>query len=256
MMSCGGFLIARRRAAGATGGFRGFGGKMPLSQLLRKARAFLPELVGRLTVRRESGPIATVDALAHFVSTRAAYTAQKTLYGYLKTRMGTRYPSVFENEDFIASIDIAKLHVYAACLADLALFAAWRTGAGAGPSLDAERCGALALACFRRGLADNAAASAPAGAPVGAFSPAEVEADFRRRLAFWDWSDGPKGAEIFSESPAALVRWAPIAPELKQHDQEIVENSIRFKWREVRADLDRRLDADAVAAEVQASQPA
>lgn len=225
-----------------------------MSQLLRKARALLPEFVGRLTVRRESGPIATVDDLARFVSTRAAFTAQKTLYGYLKTRMGTRYPSMFEDDAFVASIDIAKLHVYAACLADLALFAASRTGAGAGQRLDAERCGALALACFRRGLDDNAAA----GAPVGAFSPAEAEADFRRRLAFWDWADGPQGAAIFSESPAALVRWAPIAPELKQFDQEIVENSIRFKWREVRADLDRRLDADAVAAEArrQAHQPA
>lgn len=223
-----------------------------MGQLLRKARALLPEFVGRLTVRRESGPIATVDELARFVSTRAAYTAQKTLYGYLKTRMGTRYPTMFEDDAFVASIDIAKLHVYAACLADLALFAAWR--AAEGRRLDAERCGALALACFRRGLADNAAA----GAPVGAFSPAEAEADFRRRLAFWDWADGPKGAAIFSESPSALVRWAPIAPELKQFDQEIVENSIRFKWREVRADLDRRLDADAVAAEArrQAQQPA
>jgi hypothetical protein len=53
--------------------------------------------------------------------------------------------------------------------------------------------------------------------------------------------------DIFSESPAALVRWAPIAPELKQFDQEIVENSIKFKWRDVRRDLGKRLDAAAVA---------
>jgi hypothetical protein len=224
---------------------------MPLSQLLTKARAFLPELVGRLTARRESAPIDTVGALAGFVSTRAAFMAQKTLYGYLKTRMGTRYPSVFENADFIVSIDIAKLHIYAACLADLALFAAWRTRAGAGDPPDAQACRALALACFRRGLADNAAAAGS----VAAFSAAEAQADFERRLAFWDWVDGPKGAEIFSESPAALVRWSPIAPELKQLDQEIVENSIKFKWREVRRALDRRLDADAVAAEARRSAP-
>jgi len=105
-----------------------------LSQILRKARALLPEFVGRLTVRRESGPIATVDELAGFVSTRAAFTAQKTLYGYLKTRMGTRYPTMFEDDAFVASIDIAKLHVYAACLADLALFAVSRTGDRAGAS--------------------------------------------------------------------------------------------------------------------------
>jgi hypothetical protein len=222
-----------------------------LSQLLKKARALLPEFLGRLTVRRDSGPIDSVEALSRFVSTRAAFMAQKTLYGYLKTRMGTRYPSMFEDDAFIVSIDIAKLQVYAACLADLALFAAWRTGRGAPEGLEPEACRALALACFRQGLADNAAAAAG----VAAFSPAEVQADFERRLAFWDWVDGPQGADIFRESPAALVRWAPIAPELKQHDQEIVENSLKFKWREVRRDLDRRLDAAAVAAEAGRSVP-
>ncbi|HMA13675.1 MAG TPA: hypothetical protein VKP12_02740 [Kiloniellaceae bacterium] len=225
-----------------------------MSPFLARARALLPVFLARLTARRDSGPIDTVDGLAAFVSTRAAFIAQKTLYGYMKTRMGTRYPTVFENDEMILSIDIAKLHIYAACLADLALFAASRTRAGAAQAIPDEACRALALACFRRGLADNAA---PAAA-VDAFSAAAVEAEFERRLAFWDWVDGPKGAEIFSESPAALVRWAPIAPELKQLDREIVENSIKFKWREVRADLDRRLDAGAVAAEArrQALQPA
>jgi hypothetical protein len=44
------------------------------------------------------------------------------------------------------------------------------------------------------------------------------------------------------------VRWAPIAAELKQFDSEIVENSIKFKWRDTRRDFERRLDAAAVAA--------
>jgi hypothetical protein len=34
---------------------------------------------------------------------------------------------------------------------------------------------------------------------------------------------------------------------LKQFDQEIVENSIKFKWRDVRRDLGKRLDGAAVA---------
>src|SRR3546814_11390174 len=85
--------------------------------------------------------------------------AQKTLYGYLKTRMGTRYPRLFEDDVLIASVDLAKLHIYAACLADLALFAAWRSRQDAPELLDAQACRALALACFRQGLADNAAAA-------------------------------------------------------------------------------------------------
>lgn len=217
-----------------------------MNGLLARARAFLPEFIGRLTVRRESDPIDSIDSLSRFVSTRAAFIAQKTLYGYLKTRMGTRFPTVFEDDVFVASIDVAKLQIFAACLADLALYAVWRTREAAPGALPDAACRALALACFRRGLADNAGAPSRAGA---AFAPAEAEAEFTRRLAFWSWDAGPRGADIFSESPAALVRWAPIAPELKRLDQEIVENSIRFKWREVRGELDRRLAAGAVAAE-------
>lgn len=214
-----------------------------MTPLLKKARTLLPEILGSLTFRRDSGPLDSVEALCRFVSTRAAFIAQKTLYGYLKTRMGIRYPRVFEDDVFVASIDIAKLHVYVACLADLAIFAAWRVRQDAPSPLAADDCSALALQCFQRGLADNAAAAAA----IAEFSPDAVLADFKRRLAFWDWSDGPQGPDIFNESPAALVRWAPIAPELKQLDQEIVENSIKFKWRDVRRDFVKRLDAAAVA---------
>lgn len=220
-----------------------------MSLLLRKAKSLLPVFLGRLTIRRESGPLDSPESLRHFVSTRAAFMAQKTLYGYLKTRMGTRYPSMFEDAVFVASIDLAKLHVYAACLSDLSLYAAASALAGSEAAEDDRR--RLALACFEQGLADNAEEAER----VAGFSAAEEKAAFERRLAFWDWADGPKGAEIFSESPAALVRWAPIAPELKQFDREIVENSLKFKWRDARRDFERRLDAAAVAAALRVRGP-
>ncbi|GAB4363424.1 MAG: hypothetical protein Kow00114_19460 [Kiloniellaceae bacterium] len=220
---------------------------MPLLEpLLERAKALVPEFLARLTVRRESDPVDSVGALAGFVSTRAAFVAQKSLYGYLKTRMGTRYPHAFEDDVMIASIDIAKMHVYAACLSDLAIFAVSRAlqdlPAGTAPS--AAACRALALACFRRGLDDNAGQAAA----VATFSPEEALAAFSRRLAFWDWEDGPQGRAIFTESPPALLRWAPIAPEFKKLDREIVENSIKFAWRDVRQALDRRIDGAAVMA--------
>src|SRR3546814_5537699 len=95
-----------------------FSGTPPMNRLLAKAKVLLPEFLGRLTARRDSGPLDSVAALRRFVSTRAAFMAQKTLYGYLKTRMGTRYPRLFEDDVLIASVDLAKLHIYAACLAD------------------------------------------------------------------------------------------------------------------------------------------
>ncbi|EIM73317.1 hypothetical protein A33O_16150 [Nitratireductor aquibiodomus RA22] len=43
--------------------------------------------------------------------------------------MGTRYPSMFEDDVFIGSINIAKLHVFAACLSDLTIHAVAKVGA-------------------------------------------------------------------------------------------------------------------------------
>ena len=221
-------------------------GLLQVIPTLKTARAFLPEFIARLTVRRESGPIDSLPGLHRFVSTRAAFIAQKTLYGYLKTRMGTRYPSMFEDDVFVRSINIAKLHVFAACLSDLAIFAVGRA-LGELPGehgTDDDLRRRLALSCFEKGLADNAEEAA--GVPD--FSPAEAVAAFQRRVAFWDWHEGPEGADIFAESPAALVRWAPIAPELKKYDEEIVRNSVKFAWREIRNQLDKRIDAAALAA--------
>lgn len=193
-------------------------------------------------MRRESGRVDSPESLCRFVSTRAAFIAQKTLYGYVKTRMGTRYPSMFEDDLFIGSVNIAKMHVFAACLSDLALFAVAR-GLEGMPGDDRLRSG-LVSDCFRRGLAEN---EDPSVAPEY-FSPQDAVADFERRLAFWDWRDGPKGADIFVESPAALYRWAPIADELKRFDREIVENSVRYAWHEVRVQFDKRIDGAALAA--------
>lgn len=217
---------------------------------LKTARAFLPEFIARLTVRRESEPLDSLSALQRFVSTRAAFIAQKTLYGYLKTRMGTRYPSMFEDDVFVASINVAKMHVFAACLSDLAIFAVRRTFFDL--PVDDELRRQVARGCYERALADNAEQAAG----VEAFVPAEALKAFERRLAFFDWHDGASGADLFSESPAALVRWAPIAPELKKFDKEIVQNSVRFAWREVRRLFEKRIDGAAVAADAQAGEPA
>ena len=40
-----------------------------------------------------------------------------------------------------------------------------------------------------------------------------------------------------------------IADELKEQDGEIVTNSIRFRWRDVREQLRKRIDRDAICAE-------
>jgi hypothetical protein len=210
-----------------------------MASLLEKGSALLREAAARLTVRRETAPIDTVEALFSFVSQRAAFVAQHKLYGYLKTRMGTRYPSMFEDDVFVQSINIAKMQVYAACLADLTIHAVSRPELAGG--LETAEREAIARACHRQGVAANAAEMAEA------HTPEDWIERFEARIAGIHWENAGATGEVFEESPKALVKWAPIAPELKKYDAEIVRNSVRYAWNEIRRDLRQRLDGASVA---------
>ena len=57
-----------------------------------------------------------------FIQSKSAWVSQVTLYGYLKTRMGTRYVLHFENDKFMTSVDQAKWNIYSTSLQDLTFF--------------------------------------------------------------------------------------------------------------------------------------
>lgn len=204
-----------------------------------RSMAFLREAAGRLRLRREREPIETADQLAAFVSTRSAFVAQKKLYGYLKARMGTRYPSMFEDDVFIQSINVAKLHVFAACLSDLAVHTAARVGHAG--SLGNEQAALLASHCFEWGIGDN-----EAHLPDQDMAQSWRDG-FATRLRNIHWENLTAGGDAFSESPKALFQWAPIAENLKRYDQEIVENSIRFAFGEVARDFRERATPGGIA---------
>ena len=63
-----------------------------------------------------------LDDLEDFIQTKSAWVSQVTLYGYLKTRMGTRYVLHFENDEFMKSVNLAKWNIYAVALQDLTFF--------------------------------------------------------------------------------------------------------------------------------------
>jgi hypothetical protein len=66
--------------------------------------------------------LASLDDLEYFIQSKSAWVTQVTLYGYLKTRMGTRYVLHFENDKFMGSVNLAKWNVYAVALQDLTFF--------------------------------------------------------------------------------------------------------------------------------------
>ena len=64
-----------------------------------------------------------------------------------------------------------------------------------------------------------------------------------------DWQHAARQPDNFTRSPQALVRWAPIADKLKKFDSEIVENSVKYAWRDIREQFNKRLDTAAVVAD-------
>ncbi len=192
-----------------------------------------------LRVWRRDPPIRTPAELAAFVETRSKYVAQRTLFGYVKARAGTRYVSLFEDETFAASVDAAKWEVYLACLSDLAVYAAAAVGRGA-PSGAGDLDG-LALAAFRAGLSADELPAQRRGGFAG------DERAFASRVDSISWPRVPADETVFAGSLDALVYWAPVADELKRYDVEALRNSMRFQWKAVRDQLAARLDAESVA---------
>jgi len=198
-------------------------------------------LLGRGLGNRR-GALDSPEALGEFIQTRASHVAQTALYGYMKTRAGTRFPALFEDPAMLASINIAKWHVWAACVSDLAVYCGVLLRIHGGAPAEAVRA-ALAPVVAQALAAGGAGAVVEAG---DAFADALERV--RRRVAGCDFDALGDDASAFSQSPRALVYWAPIADELKARDAAIVQNSIKFKWQEVRRDLRRRLRAPAVLA--------
>ena len=203
-------------------------------EISETVRHYLP----RFAYFRRHQPISDFESVSEFARTRAAFVCQKKLYGYVKTRVGIRFPKMMDDELFVRSLNTAKMELYAACLADMTCFCISLALAG-GPA-DPERKAELARGCFARGIEENDDGS------CGADAPARWRQAFEERLKKTVWYEN--GPAHFSESPKALVRWAPIAENLKALDAEIVENSIANAWIEVRKEFADRLDRAAVMA--------
>ncbi len=183
-------------------------------------------------------PIHSLEALGTFVKTRSSHVAQTSLYGYLKTRAGTRFPEMFEDPGMLLSINMAKWQIYVACISDLSVYAGAlihrRTG------IDNETI-ARQLSCMIAPIIEEIGAPDEAG-PDFAHS---IES-MKIRLASIDYTAVGDDESAFSASPDALYTWSPIANELKSRDREIVRNSIRFRWKDVRASIRELLDARTV----------
>lgn len=190
--------------------------------------------------------VSNVGELRFFLDSRASHVSQTALYGYLKTRAGTRFPELFESDSFIVSINHAKWQVWQACLSDIAVYAGGLMAARS----NAEKAeirglmeGAIESILKVHGIPEDSGPDFPAGAQR-----------VRTRIAMVDWPAVEDGPGAFTESPEALVTWAPVVDEFKELDGEIVRNSVRYRWVEVRRALRDILNAEAVIASARAGE--
>jgi len=188
---------------------------------------------------RSPPPLSDADALSAFCFEQASYVAQTTLYGYLRTRAGLQHFNLFNDSKFTTLLKPARSRLVLVCLDDLAIYAAALV-----PQATKQQRIALASDIFANGpvhLADDL--------PFDELQQARRDFEARAQLVDWAARAAPdKGVVAFRKSADALIELAPIVEQLKQYDDEIVTNSMHFKWHGVRALLRERLDGDALLA--------
>ena len=209
--------------------------------MLNKAKEIASTLFRVFRIRFDKSPIMRVVQLVEFVSTRSAYVAQTSLFGYLKTRMGREYVKIFNDDEFLPSIETAKWEIYAACLSDLSIYVvslAVQQG-----KLDRGQAESLARYVHSTCVGDTFEGS------VAESIRKRTLAEFENRSRVTIWANAALGEAAFSLSPPALADSSPVTDEFKMLDREIVMNSIRLRWNDVRDQLRRRYDGEAISEE-------
>tara|TARA_A100000164_G_C21684195_1_gene665800 strand:+ start:97 stop:720 length:624 start_codon:yes stop_codon:yes gene_type:complete len=167
--------------------------------------------------------------LENFIQSKSAWVSQVTLYGYLKTRMGTRYVLHFENDNFMGSVNLAKWNIYAESLQDLTFF----TFSYLKVNFNYQEM-MKAKEVFLKILDSE----------ISNKMPLEIidvaKKNFDERLEKINWDDYCNDLP-FNSSALSLYKWAPISDELKTLDRKIVLNSVILKWDVVKKEFRERL---------------
>jgi len=173
--------------------------------------------------------ISNLEELENFIQSKSAWVTQVTLYGYLKTRMGTRYVLHFENDKFMGSVNLAKWNMYSVALQDLTFF----TFSFLKANLNYQATD-QAKDIFLKILDDEISNKMPLDIIENA------KKNFNDRLQKINWNTYYKD-HPFNPSALSLFEWAPISEELKNLDRKIVLNSVILKWDIVKKEFDERV---------------
>ena len=171
--------------------------------------------------------IRSLEQVKNFIQEQSAQVSQMTLYGYLKTRMGAKHVLMFEDKDFLNSINIAKWHIYVASLIDCTFFCfsflykekKFSKIEDANKVffeiLNKEKENGMILEAYENGTKF-----------------------FNERYQKINWTNYCE-SKPFEFSCDELYHWSPIAENLKKLDKKIVINSMFLKWNNVQNEFKR-----------------
>ena len=179
---------------------------------------------------RPKQPLSKQSELIEFMHRNASFVSQVSLLTYIKARAGTQYPKLFENPEYLKSIEIARSHLYASCVADLAFY------------VINEHClndiKKKAIHAILSNLVDEVFSFAKHDETIIKQS-GEMKKQCKKNLK--TLRSEAIDHKLFKMSSDTFFRWAPMAEEFKKDDEEIMRNSIHFRWIEVRRELRERI---------------
>tara|TARA_B100001248_G_C27324276_1_gene428285 strand:- start:418 stop:1044 length:627 start_codon:yes stop_codon:yes gene_type:complete len=174
--------------------------------------------------------IKNLSDLEEFIQKKSAWVSQVTLYGYLKTRMGTKYVLHFDDEKFLGSINTAKWNIYIVALQDMTFYSISYLNLVKNYQ-EINHASNIYNSILEKEKSN--------GMPLEIIDKAKKE--FEERLNYLDWkkycTDLP-----FNKSALALYEWAPVADELKTLDRKIVLNSMILKWDNVKEEFEKLIN--------------
>jgi hypothetical protein len=191
--------------------------------------------------------VAKYAALLDFLDSRSAFLSQKVVYEYCRARSGLNWEPLMQEGAFQQAYELSRWEAYGAALADLVVHLEGR----------------LRPADVRQHarLVDRllvAAAEVFARHSVERYRPEGWALDIaalRERLNQAQLGPPRPAAEVAKVGGKRVYETLPLHPDLTKYDRELVTNAVRFNFSRIAADLERALDAAAVAAEFLADQP-
>ena len=181
---------------------------------------------------RKKEPITDIENLLKFIHSSCSFVSQVSLITYIKARAGTQYPKLFENSEYLESIDIARSNIYGSSVVD---FIYYIFKEYFNEILNQQNLILLSQSLLKDVfiLADKEEIKLKNLKKIQKKSIEELNELFLKAADH----------KIFNMSSNAFVKWAPMIEDYKKEDEEIMRNSIHFRWIEIRREVRSRIQA-------------